>query len=153
MYLQTFPCIQTDSDFSAVLHVLVELLWLFRCRGEIWQSVSLLLVLRCGWWSSPALCLCQLDMSCQCLSMVSEQRGRGLDLKNTWMAQIWICHTALHTVLFFLLFSRGSFGSFAWRRSSLCVFYWSDFRPTVGFYKSWGLRTCWYKNNSSLFFI
>ena len=41
--------------------------------AEIWQSVSLLLFLRCGCWSSPALCLCQLDTSCQYLSMVSDK--------------------------------------------------------------------------------
>lgn len=29
---------------------------------------------RCGCWSSPALCLCQLDTSCQCLSTVSEEK-------------------------------------------------------------------------------
>lgn len=137
---------QIDSDSSAVLHVLVELLWLFRWRREIWQSVCLLLVRRCGCWSSPALYHCQLDTSCQCLSMVSKGKGLGwvlsliVSIRNSltsmWKLGDWNLN----------LFSRGSFGPFAWRRSCLRVFCRSDFRPTVGFYKSWGLRPCWYKN-------
>lgn len=38
------------------------------------KSVSVLLLLRCGCWSSPALCLCPLDTSCPSSCTVREQR-------------------------------------------------------------------------------
>lgn len=46
--------------------------------ADLTVCVCVLLVLRCGCWSSPALCLCQLDTSCQCLSTVSEGTERHL---------------------------------------------------------------------------
>lgn len=73
--LQTFPCTQIDSDSSATSAsravVAVQM-----PRRDLTVCVSLLLALRCGCWSSPALCLCQLDTSCQCLYTVSEGKGR-----------------------------------------------------------------------------
>lgn len=47
---------------------------------------------RCGCWSSPALCLCQLDTSCQCLSMVSEEKWGShlLNCLNGYAQQEWV---------------------------------------------------------------
>jgi len=60
-------------------------------RRAVWQAVCVCVcvcvcVLRCGCWSSPALCLCQLDTSCQCLSTVSElgESAGTLLLSERW---------------------------------------------------------------------
>lgn len=80
------------SGKQALFSTGVDGWWLISRAACVHKAVRLdLIVCVCSWrsgcWSWPALCLCQLDTSCQCLSTVSEVS----DGNHFYEMPEWIC--------------------------------------------------------------